>query len=308
MILSIPVTQEHIRSFQDPNRTKIRIQHALVRVLDWPDNVPIDPDPRVPKERGPVVKRIASFLMTGDGRFHLLNRGITVSVKKSDFDNQTGRLQLHMPVDESYGIIDGGHTDFAIKSTVASAIQEGKDKRLENQYVHLEILSKIEGDLADIAEARNFSQQLKPWTLASYRHKYEWFLDALGEDFRKSIKISENDAQPVGVMDLIQVMCAVNMELYEPTSQSVNETYKNAGKCLQNFIQDDDPYHFKAFAPICRDVVRLYDYIRFKWREAYNAEDDSGKRGRIGARTEMQKRQRNRSALATYYFRNSSGG
>ncbi len=50
MVLTIPIAQEQIRSFQDPNRPSIRILHALVRVLDWPDNVPIDPDPRVPKE------------------------------------------------------------------------------------------------------------------------------------------------------------------------------------------------------------------------------------------------------------------
>jgi hypothetical protein len=302
MTLTIPITQEQIRSFQDPNRSAIRIIHALVRVLDWPDNVPLDPDPRVPKEKGPVVKKISASLRTSDGRFHLLNRGITLSVKKAEFDNQTGKLRLHIPQDESYGIIDGGHTDFAIKSTVADFRQGGHEGQLDNQYVHVEILSKIENDLADIAEARNFSAALKSWTLASYRDDFEWFLSALGDDYRKSIKTSENDAEPVGILDLIQVMCAVNPDLYGSTSTSVNETYKNAGKCLQNFVQKDDSYHFKALKPICRDIVRLYDYIRFKWKDAYNSEDEQGKRGRIGARVEMQKRQRNRSALATYHF------
>jgi hypothetical protein len=302
MVLTIPISQEQIRSFQDPNRSSIRILHALVRVLDWPDNVPLDPDPRVPKEKGPVVKKISASLRSCDGRFHLLNRGITLSVKKAEFDNQVGKLRLQIPQDESYGIIDGGHTDFAIKSTVAELREAGQESQLDNQYVHVEILSKIENDLADIAEARNFSAQLKSWTLASYRDDFEWFLAALGDDYRKSIKTSENDAEPIGILDLIQVMCAVNPKLYGPTSTSINETYKNAGKCLQNFVQDHDPHQFKALKPICRDIVRLYDYIRFKWKDAYNSEDEQGKRGRIGARIEMQKRQRNRSALATYHF------
>jgi hypothetical protein len=302
MVLTIPIAQEQIRSFQDPNRSSIRILHALVRVLDWPDNVPLDPDPRVPKEKGPVVKRISASLGRGDGRFHLLNRGITLSVKKAEFDNQVGTLRLFLPEDESYGIIDGGHTDFAIKSTVATHRSAGTEETLGNQYVHIEILSRIENDLADIAEARNYSAQLKSWTLASYREDFKWFLDALGVDFCRSIKVSENDPEPVGILDLIQVMCAVNPSLYEPTSTSVNEAYKNAGKCLQYFVQSEDVYKFKDLKPICKDIVRLYDYIRYKWKDAYNAEDEAGRRGRIGARTEMKSRRRNRSALATYHF------
>ncbi|MGB9406081.1 MAG: AIPR family protein, partial [Terracidiphilus sp.] len=264
MVLTIPIAQEQIRSFQDPNRSSIRILHALVRVLDWPDNVPLDPDPRVPKEKGPVVKRISASLGRGDGRFHLLNRGITLSVKKAEFDNQVGTLRLFLPEDESYGIIDGGHTDFAIKSTVATHRSAGTEETLGNQYVHIEILSRIENDLADIAEARNYSAQLKSWTLASYREDFKWFLDALGVDFCRSIKVSENDPEPVGILDLIQVMCAVNPSLYEPTSTSVNEAYKNAGKCLQYFVQSEDVYKFKDLKPICKDIVRLYDYIRYK--------------------------------------------
>jgi hypothetical protein len=302
MIIRIPLTQEQIRSFVDPNRPNIKIVHALIRVLDWPDNIPLDPDPRVPKEKGPVVKKIAASLGTCDGRFHLLNRGITLSVKKTEFDNKNDSLTLHIPNEDHYGIIDGGHTDFAIKSKVSEMNGLGKSDGLNNQFVHVEILSKIENDLADIAEARNFSAQLKAWTLASYRKDFQWFLDALGDEYGAYIKVSENDPQPVGILDLIQVMCAINPALYGPTSTTVNETYKNAGKCLLNFTEDGDKYKFKDLRPIAKDVLRLYDYIRFKWKDAYNAEDEAGKRGRIGARSEMQKRKRNRTAMATYYF------
>jgi len=302
MLVRIPLTQEQIRSFEDPNRSNIKIIHALIRVLDWPENIPLDPDPRVPKEKGPVVKKIAASLGTGDGRFHLLNRGITLSVKKSEFDNKGDILTLHIPSEDHYGIIDGGHTNFAINSTVADFAKKDKSDALDNQFVHVEILSKIENDLADIAEARNFSAQLKSWTLAAYRQDFQWFLDALGEDFCKYIKVSENDREPIGILDLIQVMCAINPVLYGATSTSVNETYKNASKCLQNFTEESDKFRFKDLEPIARDILRLYDYVRFKWKDAYNAEDESGKRGRIGARAEMQKRKRGRTAMATYYF------
>ena len=139
MTLNIPVSQELLRTFKDPNHPNIRILHGLIQVNQWPDNVPLDPDPRVPKVSGPIVKKISSSLRTNDGRFHLLNRGITLSVKKAEFDTQTGVLRLQIPDDESYGIIDGGHTDYAIKTTVKAMEDDGEDL-LETQYVHVEIL------------------------------------------------------------------------------------------------------------------------------------------------------------------------
>ncbi len=302
MILTIPVSQEHVRSFKDPNRPKIRIMHALVSVNHWPEDVPLDPDPRVPKVKGPVVKKISGSLKTNDGRFHLLNRGITLSVKDVEFDQEKSVLRLNIPEKDSYGIIDGGHTDHAIVSTVGALREEGEEVPLPNQFVHLEILSKIEHDLADIAEARNFSVQLKPWSLAAYREKFDWFLEALGDDYRQYIKVSENDEQPIGILDLIQVMCAINPKLYSANSTSINEAYKNVGKCLGYFIDANDQHCFRCLAPIARDVVKLYDYIRYNWKNAYNSEDDLGRRGRLGARNVMHQRQRNRSALTTYYF------
>ena len=121
-----------VRSFKDPNRPKIRIMHALVSVNHWPENVPLDPDPRVPKVQGPVVKKISGSLKTNDGRFHLLNRGITLSVKGVEFDIERSLLRLNIPDRDSYGIIDGGHTDHAIVNTVNTLREEGEKEPLPN--------------------------------------------------------------------------------------------------------------------------------------------------------------------------------
>ncbi len=289
MTYDIPVSQDHVRSFKDPNNPKkVRILHGLVRVADLPQDIPLDPDPRAPKIQGPVTKRIVNSLRTNDGRFHLLNRGITISAKEVDFDNKHGVLKLNIPDNETYGVIDGGHTYRAIASTVSEQIeesgengQEGAQDPLAEQFVHLEVLVGIESQLADIAEARNFSVSLKAWTLAGYRDKFEWFLKALGRDYSQYVKISENDEEPVGILDLIQVMSAVNPTLY-PASVAPVEAYKNAGKCLQYFIEPNDRHGFRKLEKISPDIVRLYDYVRFHWRDAYNTEDESGRRGRLG--------------------------
>jgi hypothetical protein len=301
MTLDIPVASDSVRTLIDPNQSKVRIVHALVRVADLPKDIPLDPDPRVPKEKGPVIKKISASLKTNDGRFHLLNRGITISAREVEYDNRRGLLKIRIPTrGEEYGIIDGGHSYRAITESVCSD-DHLNDESFDSQYVHLEILVGIENHLADIAEARNYSVQLKAWTLAAYREKFEWFLEAIGPEFRRHVRTSENDAEPIGILDLIQVLNAINPIPFPPAVAPV-EAYKNAGKCLENFVEKDDRYGFKKLAPIAKDILRLYDHIRFHWKEAYNAQDESGRRGRLGARPEAHLRKRNRSALTTYYF------
>jgi AIPR protein len=312
MIFNIPVSQEHIRSIKDPNDENTRIAHALINVNDLPLDIPLDPDPRAPKEKGAVPQQIVRSLKTNDGRFHLLNRGITISVKKYIFDNQKNVLSLDLPPEEQYGIIDGGHTYFAIgtnvqreKERLLAESEDGSNSEdliaFPDQYVHVEILERIEKHLADIAEARNFSVQLKSWTLANYRDKFDWLLKSLGQEYVQHIKVRENDEQPVGILDVIQILSAVNPILFGEEKPAI-ESYKNVGKCLEWFVDEEDKYGFRKFEPIAQDILRLYDFVRFNFKEKYNTADETGKGGRFGARREAKERKRGSRRMSTYYF------
>ena len=125
MRYKIPASADAVRTLKDPNNPKIRIMHALVNVYDLPLSLPLDPDPRRPKRSGKVPSRIRESLRSNDGRFHLLNRGITLSVEKADFDNQTNELTATIPdQDGRYGIIDGGHTFNSIAAALAKEAKE----------------------------------------------------------------------------------------------------------------------------------------------------------------------------------------
>lgn len=304
MIYKIAVPSDSVRSFKDPHHPKIRIVHALVNVMNLPLDIPLDPDPRIPKAEGKVTPRIEHSLRSNDGRFHLLNRGICISAKAFELDAGHNILRLDIPEDEeSYGILDGGHTFDAIRRIVSSIKQAYPTEKgqsafmLTDQYVHLEILVGVKDDLADIAEARNFSVPLKPWSLASYRDKFEWFLDSLGEDFRQYIRTSENNEEPIGILDLIQVMTAVNPKITSP-----QDSYNSSGKCLDYFIDSADRYGFRQMAPVARSIIRLYDYVRYGWAKAYNTVDESGAHGRYGKTKEAKERKRKRVAMSSYYF------
>jgi AIPR protein len=313
----IPALAERTRSLKDPNNEKIRIVHAFINVNDLPLDIPLDPDPRAPKITGAVPKRIVASLVSNDGKFHLKNRGITISAKHCEFDNKKNELAVVIPHDEDqFGILDGAHTYECIRSAISeersriAKNKNGKDhstneelRVFPNQFVHLEILEKIEDDLADIAEARNFSVQLKAWTLANYRDKFDWLLEALGKNFAKNIRVSENDEQPVGILDVIQVISAVNPCLFAQ-EKPAQDAYKNAGKMLQAFVDDDDRHGFKKLAPICKDIMRLHDHVRLNFKSKYNAPDETGKFGKFGKTKEAQdaRGRRNFRSKATYYF------
>ena len=314
----IPALAERTRSLKDPNNEKIRIVHAFVNINDLPLDIPLDPDPRAPKITGAVPKRIVASLVSNDGKFHLKNRGITISVKHCEFDNKKNELAVVIPHDEDqFGILDGAHTYECIRSAIneeRSRIAKNKNGKAHltneelrvfpNQFVHLEILEKIEDDLADIAEARNFSVQLKAWTLANYRDKFDWLLEALGKNFAKNIiRVSENDEQPVGILDVIQVISAVNPCLFAQ-EKPAQDAYKNVGKMLQAFVDDDDRHGFKKLVPICKDILRLHDHVRLNFKSKYNAPDETGKFGKFGKTKEAQdaRERRNFRAKATYYF------
>lgn len=297
MIFHISVQPDHIRTIKDPVNEHVRIVHALLNVNDLPD-LPLEPDPRRPKPNGKVTKRIQKSVASNSGRFHLLNRGITICVEKYDFDNKTNILRLSIPDEsENYGIIDGGHTHFAIHEAL-KVEKKRLDKTLsdqsesgpvfENQFVHVEILERVEDYLAEIAEARNFSIQLKNWTLAHYRKEFDWLLDVLGRsDADQIIKLSENDEKPVGIIDVIQVLGAANPSLF-PDERPAKDAYTAQGKILGHFIDPDDPAEFRAMTDVASDILELYDYVRLHFHREYNKPDETGKTGRYGATREAK--------------------
>jgi len=101
----IRVHPDRVRTIEDPNFSGMKTVYALVNVFDIPHaeadgnrklQLSMSPDPRVPKPSA-VTKQISNSLQSWSGTFHLLNRGITVSARASDYDTQTKLLTLDLP-------------------------------------------------------------------------------------------------------------------------------------------------------------------------------------------------------------------
>lgn len=288
MVKAIPVLSDNIRAIKSPHDPKVKTQYAYVALADVPPDLPLSPNPRVPKPNE-VIRRVKVSLEANDGLFHILNRGITISARSADYDNQTGILTMDIPDgEEAYGILDGGHTYAVVRDLV------GEPANAEQQYVKLEILTGVESILPQIASARNFSKQVKELSLANYSKRLEWLKQAMGQVAEK-VRWRENDDQPFDVMEYIQALAAFDVKRYGDQNHPL-ESYKNSAKCLDAASDGDLTY----LAPIVQTVVKLYDTIRFEWWQKYKAPDENGKGGRPGRLKEVQGRQRGVSRLLQF--------
>jgi hypothetical protein len=289
MKIQIQVEPDNFRSLRSPHDEGIRTQFAIVALQNVPRNLPLSPNPRVPKPNA-VIRRVRESLERNDGVFHILNRGITVSAKTSVFNNSTGVLEMEIPEDdERYGILDGGHTYYVLQKALDG------ESELDGQYVKFEILSGVEPILADIASARNFSKQVKDVTLANYSKRLEWLKDALGEKVSKNIRWRENDEEAFDVLEYVQVITAFHVDRYKEGSHPL-ESYNNAGKCLEH--AEGETLHY--LVPVIPDICRLYDTMRLEWWEKYKIPGEDGRFGRPGRRKEVNRRQRGKSKLMTF--------
>lgn len=288
MVKDIPVHPDNIRALKSTHNPKVKTQYAYVALADVPADLPLSPNPRVPKPNE-VIRRVKFSLESNDGIFHILNRGITISARSAEYDNQTGILTVDIPDgEEAYGILDGGHTYAVVKVLV------GEPAKADRQYVKLEILTGVESILPQIASARNFSKQVKELSLANYSKKLEWLKEAMGPVAGK-VRWRENDDESFDVMEYIQALAAFDIKRYGDQNHPL-ESYKNSGKCLDAASDGGLTY----LAPIVRDVVKLYDTMRFEWWRKYKAPDETGKGGRPGRLKEVQERKRGVSRLLLF--------
>lgn len=288
MLTRIPVTSDNIRSLKSPHDPKVKTLYAYVALADVPNDLPLSPNPRVPKPND-VIRRVKTSLESNSGTFHILNRGITISAKTAEYDNAEGILTLDIPDgEESYGILDGGHTYHVVREFV------GLPERADQQFVKFEILTGVEPILHDIASARNFSKQVKDISLANYSHRLDWLKAAMGE-VASRVRWRENDDEPFDVMEYIQAVSAFDIKRYRNQSHPL-EAYKNSGKCLDAAADGTLGY----LAPVVLDIIRLYDTIRHEWWSMYKTPDETGRGGRPGRLKEVQERKRGAGKLLQF--------
>ncbi|HXG65934.1 MAG TPA: AIPR family protein [Blastocatellia bacterium] len=273
--LYLPIKPEHIRKIVDPTN-QFETYYVLCpveKVLDIPVEVT---NPREQNLKSKVAKEIRNSLLNMDGNFHLLNRGITISVSTAAYDNKTERLRLELENPGIHGNVDGGHTQRVILDTVGSSEwEEVRQKKIEigeeikQQYVRYEVIAGLSPTLlVNLAEARNTSAQVKEFSLDNLAGKFDWLKKQLAE-FEPVIAYKENEKKPVNVRDVIALLTLFNVNLFPNAgSQYPTQAYSSKAKPLEWFDEKQETY--RTLRPILKDILELYDYVRARMRDIFN--------------------------------------
>jgi hypothetical protein len=281
--VTIKVPHERFRAMKDPNGKHHDTAFALVRIGDLPANLPLEVNPRSQNTGSRVARQIAETLTEDPENFNLLNRGITLTVSESNYDNKKGELTLTFPNDRNYGVIDGGHTYRVITENKQAATTEDeadgngkKEPDFFDGFVRLEILNGIKRlDLiAEVARARNTSAQVKEESLANLEGKFNWIKEAIaGESFASKIAWRENedgDEMPIGVRELIGFATMFHPAFAESDNPPII-SYGSKGRCMEMFVNEANEAGYQRLHKILPNILKLYDYVHQQFERHYRS-------------------------------------
>ena len=238
---------------------------------------------RDPKLTGGVAGKIRESLTDEPESFFFKNRGITLMVGKTNFDNQTNLLSIEFSDLRLHGLLDGGHTFKVIQEYVESLQQA--EKAGINAFARIEIIEGIEDieDVVNIVEARNTSTQVRAQSLEELRGNYDQIKKVLeGKPYADSIAYKEYELSDEGlkkdldVRDLLSYLVCFDAENYQGNKHPII-AYSSKGAVIEHF--KDNPEHMAKYIPLLPKILELRDHIYATLPEAHN--ENGGKFGKL---------------------------
>lgn len=255
---------ESFRRLPDPiNSEKYGRYYAFCRVDQLPADFPMETNPRKQNLGTSVAKKILKGLTSEDTGpiFHHLNRGILISAKTVNFNNDSGGLlTITMEDNEVHGVVDGGHT--------YKIILANRDDLKEPEFVTLELMTGIEDAFDSIAGARNTSVQVKEKSLAELEGRLDLVRDLIKPlPFKDAVAYVEfDDDKDVDVHEVLSVMAIFHVALHKGSPPIY--TYNSKSHVLKVYLENEASY--ERLRPIVPDIFRLHDHVKRTMSELYN--------------------------------------
>lgn len=242
----------------------------MLRAKDVPDNIPLDPNPRDQNTDRRVYRDVLESLTSGDGAFHLKNKGITI-IASDVIRSKNDEEQFAIMFDDNEGIVDGGHT-YAV-------LREGQSREdlPDNQFVKFEVLVGVpENLITEIAGGLNTAVQVQEMSLANLGGEFNWIKAALStEPYASAIAYKENESDRVlDIRDVVAYMNLFNIDIYPNAGRDYPITaYTSKATSLRHFLDKEKAISFRKLQNLLPDILELADIISF---EAYTLHNDAG--------------------------------
>ncbi|MEH7526703.1 AIPR family protein [Bacillus sp. JJ1503] len=263
-------------------------------VTKVPDNIPLDPNPRLQNMRTKVAKHIEEGLLDLNNAFHILNRGLLISAKSFKFDAKNSIVTLNLGnrsiQDEIgvYGIVDGGHSYKTVLKNQAKMLEAFNEKGTR-QYVKVEILTGIENIFQDVADSRNTSVPVSDKAITELKDRFESIVKNVieNEPYSNQIAYKENSLEPIDVLDIISIMFMYNIDKFPDKETQPVQAYSSKAMTLKEYNKMYDehkdclPNPYAKMKPILVEIIKLADLIEFEMSKKYREKVQNGAFGKI---------------------------
>jgi AIPR protein len=219
-------------------------------------------NPRNPNAKSKMARIIKSSALENRGRFHLLNRGVTLIANEGKLEHEL--LSVSFGSGDKRGLVDGGTTTAALVDGIKSGFTQSPKKE-EEQLLRVQVFCGqwTEEEVVDLAEALNTSIQVDSFSIANLSGDFDWIKKVLGS-LKVNFKVSyfANDEGDVSIDDVVQWLGLFYMD--EPTT-----AYSSKEKCLK--VYQVELSDFKKFEGVLLDIIKLSEHVPIQSRNLYNA-------------------------------------
>lgn len=273
-----------VRTITSPSNSEVTTYYVWVDFRDLPADFSLEVNPRKPKMTTSVAKQLIAAVVSPDiVEFDINNRGIVVTAKSFKFNTSTSTVTLDMDDDEnSYGILDGGHT--------YTAIIQNRHKVPEdlNKYVRLEVVVGESLDITALADARNTSAQVSDIALFELDDKFEVVKEAIKDElYADKVAYKDNDNKEIPIAELLKLMFMFNIERYPDDSSAPVPAYSAKAAVFRDYRKQLDSGN-SIYNPLSDHLpllVELYEKIQQELPGKYNEfkAKEEGTKGKFGS-------------------------
>ena len=288
------------------SQKKPEMYMLICDVLNLPDDIPMDTNPREQKLTTNVSKKIRDSLTNhSDLNFYLLNRGLLLSAKSISYNSTKSEVEIVFEDFAYHGNVDGGHTYKIIK-------ENKKFLEPREQFVKIEVVTGIEDMFEQLAAARNTSVQVKDKSIAELEKRFELIKQAFdNEPFYNDINYKEFDTKRIDITDILSILNLFNIDKYDTDSNSsfpinsysgkktCTDAYINASKTFEK-SPEKNPY--VKMMPIMVDIIKIYDFLEAHMSDFYKGNSTGMKK--YGAITGVTTHKSGKPPFKSMFYQN----
>lgn len=270
------------------NRSGQKMIYLFVHAKDLPEKLSFGPNPREQNMNTSVAKKIIGSLQEGTEQFYVKNRGITIHAKDIKFIPSKSIVELDLPDNDMYGVLDGGHSYRAILEN-RKVSKDGEEKEIVNEFVKIEVIIGAEDYFEQLAASRNTSVQVTDSTIAELEKRFEFIKRVLKDKlYLDKISFKQNEQKDIEVVDILRLMYAFNLAKFPDHTSVGVSAYTSPKAVLNDFLTDvkkaeenDTKSEYEAIAEILPEILELYDLIEKEAGFRYKEATKTGKYGAI---------------------------